>query len=280
MKVIPNRFVGKVAHSSLIREVIKYIERRDLNKLPNVVYSLNHLRYLSGRDLNRIFVDPNNEAEWSKITELIKGLELPEMMGGVNRGDQRAIFYLINSFKPNNVLEIGTHIGCSTVHIALALRKNAIGHLTTVDLIDINDPVKKHWVRFNSKHPPSKLMEMVGTAAKVSFMKDDSINFLTNCRQKFDFVFLDGSHKAKMVFQEVPLAMRLLNKNGIILLHDYFPRNEPIWDNVATISGPYLAINKIINEEKNIAVIPLGELPWKTKADSCYTSLALLTKKY
>jgi predicted O-methyltransferase YrrM len=274
------RFMGKIAHSSLVQEILKFKEINDLDKLSHSDYSVNHLRYLSGTELGQIFADPRNHEEWVKVAERIKELELPEMMGGVNKGDQQAIFYLINHFKPNNVLEIGTHIGCSTAHIALALKQNPAAHLTTVDIIDVNDSAKKHWVHYNSKHSPLELMAMIGTESKVSFVADDSIKFLKNCKQKFDFIFLDGSHKAKMVFQEVPLALRLLNENGIILLHDYFPGNKPLWDNVPAIPGPYLAINKITGEEDNIAAIPLGELPWRAKLNSNRTSLAVLTRKY
>ncbi|MHA4843654.1 class I SAM-dependent methyltransferase [Flavitalea antarctica] len=280
MKANLNALMGHLGNSVVARHMLGYKERMELKMLTNDIFPEVHLRYLSHNDLEEIFTDPVNETEWIKSTELIKKLELPEMQGGVNPGDQRAIFYLINAIRPNNVLEIGTHIGCSTVHIALALMKNINSHLTTVDLIDVNDPVIKHWQGFNCKYAPCQLIEMVGALTKVSFVKDNSIHFLKNCRQKFDFVFLDGSHIAKTIFKEIPLVMGVLNDNGVVLLHDYFPHNKPIWQDKPTIPGPYLAIRKIVSKQKDIAVLPLGELPWKTKINSHSTSLAVLTKRH
>jgi hypothetical protein len=82
-----------------------------------------------------------------------------------------------------------------------------------------------------------------------------------------------------MVYQEIALALKLLNKNGILLLHDYFPNNMPLWSNGYSIPGPYLAVSRIISEETNLEILPLGELPWETKLNSRITSLAILTKK-
>ena len=171
-------------------------------------------------------------------------------------------------------------MGCSTVHIALALKQYLNSSLTTVDIIDVNDPLEKHWTAYNSKYSPAELMSMIGYDEKVRFVKDSSVNYLKNCKEKFDFFFLDGSHKAKMVYQEIALALKLLYKNGIILLHDYFPDNKSLWSNDSVISGPYLAVLRIKSEEKNIDVIPLGELPWETKINSRFTSLAILTRIY
>ena len=43
--------------------------------------------------------------------------------GGVNPGDRQAVYYLIMALKPQNVLEVGTHIGASMPHIARALKR-------------------------------------------------------------------------------------------------------------------------------------------------------------
>jgi predicted O-methyltransferase YrrM len=280
MQTPVKKLIGKVIHSSFVQTVVKYKEEKDLNKLSNSGYQVNNLMSVKPEALKEIFSGKDNENDWKAYTETIKSLDLPDMTGGVNRGDQRAIFYLINHFKPDNVLEIGTHIGCSTVHIALALKNKTNKSLTTVDIFDVNDTTEKRWLNFSSKHSPAELMSMIGCSATVSFVNGDSINFFKNCKEKFDFVFLDGSHKAEMVYKEIPLALSLLNKNGLILLHDYFPGNKPIWSNASVIPGPFLAVRKIISEDENVDVIPLGELPWETKKNSRFTSLAILTKRH
>jgi hypothetical protein len=44
------------------------------------------------------------------------------------------------------------------------------------------------------------------------------------------------------------------------------------------IAGPFLAIQRFIDEGIGLNIIPFGELPWSTKFGSNLTSLAILTK--
>ena len=81
-------------------------------------------------------------------------------------------------------------------------------------------------------------------ASNVKFIKSDSVDYMIRCKQKFDLIFLDGSHQADVVYNEMPCAINLLNPNGIILLHDFYPNNKPLWDNNVILPGPYLAINR------------------------------------
>jgi predicted O-methyltransferase YrrM len=50
------------------------------------------------------------------------------------------------ALNPRKVLEVGTHIGASTIYIAAALKRlNEGGKLTTVDIIDVNHPEQGSW---------------------------------------------------------------------------------------------------------------------------------------
>ena len=199
---------------------------------------------------------------------------------GVNVGDRRAVFYLISAIKPTTVLEVGTHIGASTIHIASALATNSDNDvsLTSVDIKDVNSQVEKPWLNFGTTNSPAEMVEKLGHESFVNFYTDTSLKFLGQCQKKFDFIFLDGDHSAKTVYSEIPLALSLLNENGVILLHDYFPENKPLWSNNELILGPYLAGERLKNEGSDITIIPLGSLPWPTKLGSNTTSLALLVR--
>jgi len=78
------------------------------------------------------------------------------------------------------------------------------------------------------------------------------------------------------VYREIPVALRLLNPGGVILLHDYFPDVKPLWSNGVVIRGPFAATERLKAEGARIEVLPLSELPWPTKLGSSVTSLALL----
>ena len=84
------------------------------------------------------------DKDWESIKELRESIELPEFTGGVNPGDQRMIYYLTHAFELNNILEIGTHLGCSTTHLALAIKDNPNAKITTVDIRDVNDIETDH----------------------------------------------------------------------------------------------------------------------------------------
>jgi hypothetical protein len=65
----------------------------------------------------------------------------------------------------------------------------------------------------------------------------------------------------------------------VILLHDYFPGNQPLWAGQKPLIGPWAAMERIRRENEGLLVLPLGELPWPTKLGSQVTSLAIVTRK-
>ena len=64
----------------------------------------------------------------------------------------------------------------------------------------------------------------------------------------------------------------------VILLHDFYPEAKPLYPDNNTISGPYLAMERVKKENPNITVTPLGDLPWPTKQGVNMTSLAIVSK--
>jgi predicted O-methyltransferase YrrM len=263
-----------------IRTLRDSIELAQLNKAS---FEPKNCRSIDSETLAQILACPEYIAKWNLLEKEIHDLYLPENTGGVNVGDQRAIINLLLHFKPESILEIGTHIGCSTVHLAIALRElnkqdGILRTIDTVDIKDVNDPTVKPWVEYLSPDSPKNNIEKVNAASLVNFINCPSIDFLRKSVKSYDFIFLDGSHSANVVYQELPLAAKLLNKDGIILLHDYFPGNRPLWNNHVLISGPYLACKRLQNEGNDFKVVPLGSLPWFTKVNSNITSLALVSK--
>lgn len=259
-------------------------DMKELNSIQRIGCEINNLRYKSDLSIEYLFESGEIENMWNDSKKEIDIFSIPDGSGGVNPGDRRALYYLISKLKPSSVLEVGTHIGASTLHIASALYMSQIkngknANLITVDILDVNSTVTKPWLRYGTKYSPIELINKLNYGSFVKFVADTSLNYVANCKQKFDFIFLDGSHLASTVYQEIPMALRLLNQNGVILLHDYFPGMRPLWSNGTVIPGPYLATERLAKEGINLIVLPLGELPWPTKLASNVTSLALLLRK-
>jgi predicted O-methyltransferase YrrM len=254
-----------------------------LESIPKLECDVTFLRYAEGLPLDEIFNSPELAAAWEGVAPIVEALDIPDATGAVNPGDRRAIFYLTSYLKPRFVLEVGTHLGASTVHIAAALdrcnsRDRESRSLTSVDVKDVNDQNVKPWLEYGGKASPAEMVDAQGWARLVNFVTSASLPYMAGCAQKYDLIFLDGDHGAATVYQEVPAALRLLREGGVILLHDYFPDLKPLWSNGVVIPGPATATERFRREGAPIRVLPLGQLPWPTKLGSNVTSLAVLTR--
>jgi predicted O-methyltransferase YrrM len=199
--------------------------------------------------------------------------------GGVNVGDRRALFYLARAFAPARVLEIGTHVGASTVHLAAALMAGTRpARLVTVDVEDVNDGLEAVWRRAGLAKSPKGMIEDLNGRIETRFVIGDARHFFAANDETFDFVFLDGDHSAATVYEEMVSALALINENGLIVLHDYFPGGRPLWSDGVVISGPFAAVEKLRASGAAVKVIPLGSSPWPTKLNSHATSLAVIAK--
>lgn len=228
-------------------------------------------RTCDARPLSAAVPELKDHPEWSGIERKIAFG--PSRGSAVNPGDQRVVYNLARSLRPASVLEIGTNVGGSTVMFAEALRDG--GRVTTVDIVDVNGPDGP--ARTIGCETPEQLLRRCNLG-NVTFVTSRSTDFMRQCRERFDLIFLDGAHEADVVYEEVPLACGLLQAGGLILLHDVFPNLEPLWPDGKVIPGPWLAIERLRREGASLRIHPLGELPWATKQGSNRTSLAILSR--
>ena len=252
-------------------------EVRSLAALPPLTFDTGSLLPATATDLGGFLNTPAPfwDEDHADITAILGD---DDRSGGVNPGDRRALYTLINALQLQSVLEIGTHIGASTQYIARALARGGNGLLTTVDIYDVNDPVRGAWRKAGLRQSPLSCAQSLGTAGRVRFMTRPALGYMREAADRFDFIFLDGDHRAGAVYTELAAALRLLNPGGVILLHDYYPGAVPLFSDGNIISGPYHALARAMNEEAALSVLPLGILPWPTKLGSHVTSLALVAR--
>lgn len=258
-------------------------ETSELKRVPNLGCQAGSLRAGEDVDLDEIFSSRDIEAAWNAIAPELEAFDIPDGTGGVNPGDRRAIFYLVLYFQSHRVLEVGTHIGASAVHIAAALnsrKRIAEGgaSLISVDAVAVNDPISKPWIRHGTRLSAADMIRRMGCDPFTEFATMRSLDYMGQCESGFDFIFLDGDHAAQTVYREIPAALELLNTDGVVLLHDYFAGAKPLWPDGAVVPGPFLATERLRAEGARFQVLPLGRLPWPTKQRSNVTSLALLVR--
>lgn len=230
-------------------------------------------------------LDANVATEWAAanarlapFTQTAPGIDYP---GNVNPGDRRALYHLVRALRPRSILEVGTHLGSSTLYMAEAMRRNQVEGWTveglhTVDVVDVNDPRHGAWTRLGGARSPREAAKALGLDGTVTFHHRDSVAFLSETELTFDFVFLDGSHEADIVYAELQGLPDLLRPGATVLLHDFFPKGRPLWPDGKVIAGPWEAVARMIAEGADLTARPLGDLPWLTKQGVCATSLALV----
>lgn len=91
--------------------------------------------------------------------------------------------------------------------------------------------------------------------AKATYQMTSDEFFAVN-KDKFDIVFIDGLHEHNQVYKDIQNSLKVLNPNGVIILHDCMPKNEKmqLWDNKShqfeewtgdTWKAYYKALNEI-----------------------------------
>jgi predicted O-methyltransferase YrrM len=262
------------------------LDKRRLGAIPGRTCPVAPLRRgFDAESLRQVFLSKEVESEWPEVEREISSLDITEQAGGVNSGDRRAIYFLVRYFRSRSVLEVGTHIGASMLHITAALRRNRLQdqgkthRATTVDIVDVNDEETQLWKAYGSRYSPKEMLGKMGAADLVTFVMQPSLEYFSICNQRYDFIFLDGDHAGRTIYQELLAALRLLDEGGVVLLHDYFPDLRPLWPDGVVISGPWLATTRLRSEGAALQILPIGKLPWPTKQGTKITSLAMVVAR-
>tara|TARA_Y100001970_G_C13991560_1_gene728482 strand:- start:301 stop:861 length:561 start_codon:yes stop_codon:yes gene_type:complete len=119
---------------------------------------------------------------------------------GVSRGKQKFLFFVKKNWND----------GMSTM-IFSDYAKFINGHLYTCDINKKNIDNAKKFIKNNKDF--------------VTFIEDDSLNFLKNFENKVDFLYLDSLdgqfiNSSEHQLKEIEIAINLLNSNSLVLLDD------------------------------------------------------------
>lgn len=142
--------------------------------------------------------------------------------------------------KDLKVLEIGSYEGLSTNWIL----DNILSHPTSkIYCIDTFEGGMEHGEQ-NKKNLYDRFLNNISDKAeKVEIFKGLSYNMLmTNeiRKNKYDFIYIDGSHQAKDVLQDAVLSWDLLKNEGIMVFDDY------LWQPFAPQFCPKIAIDSFL----------------------------------
>jgi|TARA_B110000438_G_C15684425_1_gene593869 predicted O-methyltransferase YrrM len=144
------------------------------------------------------------------------------------------------NFKKFSYLEIGSWEGNSALFI---LKNYNTVNVVCVDFWEKNNEINENFENFK--------LNMEEYKNRFSFFREMSDNFFINNKEKFDVIYIDGSHEPMQVYKDINNAWNFLNISGILICDDYF------YGNIYTKSNnvPADAINKFIKEKNNLEII-------------------------
>ena len=171
---------------------------------------------------------------------------------------------LLGEFKGKENLHF-LQIGVYTGDASLWLMQNILTHpssiLTDVDTWEGSDEEIHHEMDFSDVERVYD--SKVGNYRNVIKVKMKSETFLTSSDEKhiYDFIYIDGDHTAKAVFQDATLAWKALKPGGIMAFDDY------LWEpNFPINLRPQPAIDLFVTLMKeHITLIGAGSQVWIRK---------------
>lgn len=150
-------------------------------------------------------------------------------------------YYLFN--KKLAVLEVGSYEGRSSYFLLKFLKKI---QLTCVDTfkpfheLQDNNHKKFNQIFDNFKRNTSKYLK------QLKIFRGTSHDFFKkNKYEKFDLIYIDGSHEYNYVAHDANKAFLVLKKNGILIFDDF------MWENYAQKKLPFHAIMKFLKKNNH-----------------------------
>lgn len=119
------------------------------------------------------------------------------------------LFDTYESGTPVNILEIGTHEGCSALWFLQNLGSHPDSRITTIDA-----NVKSLWYENYSKLDEED-------QKKIKFISGYSMDVLPSISDTFDIIYIDGSHLPDDIMTDCVLSMLKLKIGGFIILDDF-----------------------------------------------------------
>jgi hypothetical protein len=160
------------------------------------------------------------------------------------------------------VLEVGTYAGISLINI-IKLIPNSVGFgvdrwsnyiegnsLNNVEILNNMDELEIEKTFY-------KNIAVEGLEERIHGIKGDSYEVLFEMMtegKRFDFIYVDGSHKAFDCYSDLILSLKLLSKDGILAIDDYLYKSEDV-----VINSPFEGVNHFLNKfQKDFKIIHKG----------------------
>lgn len=154
---------------------------------------------------------------------------------------------------PRTIIEIGCYEGRSSLWMLENLLQHPASSLHCVDTFPDRESPDSYWHRFEANITAS------GHGAKVRVAVGASITFLTRfvaSGQRADFVYVDGSHRAADVLEDLVLAFHAVPPGGIIICDDYLKGSRAA---DVSLNSPKMGVDAFTTLYRDRIEIPWGQ---------------------
>lgn len=170
----------------------------------------------------------------------------PHMLSGHIQG--RLLSMIVAMIKPKRILELGTYVGYSAICLAENLPED--GKLITIDIDDEIEDMARRYI------------EASPNASKIEFIVADALQWLENCTETFDLIFIDANKRHYIEYYNA--VFDKLTPGGFILADNTLWGGkvvEKVASNDYQTKG-LLAFNDYLNTEKeriSYFILPLRD---------------------
>ncbi len=167
--------------------------------------------------------------------------DLPE--GNKQIFEEMITYFNKKQICPNSrILEIGTYAGISLIHIVNTIPgSTGIGVDTWSNYNENN--LLENVCNLKVKDSFYKNITTAGLQDRIKGIQMDStqalVSFITN-REKFNFIYIDGSHLLLDCYVDLVLAWEILVSGGVLVVDDYLYKQS------STLESPFEAVNHFL----------------------------------
>ena len=135
-----------------------------------------------------------------KLSSLIKNVSSKKKYG-------RLLFRIVNYFKPENILELGTSLGIGTLYLAKARRASSV---VTIE----GDPSCVHVAKMNFNDLKANNIFLINAVF------DDVLDEVLDKMDKVEMAFIDGNHQGKFLLKYFNSIKERRTTKTVIIIDD------------------------------------------------------------
>jgi len=190
------------------------------------------------------------------VRELIRYNALPEKEG-------IQLFRMVQFFKPQSVLELGTSLGISALYLKLGSKKTP---LTTVE----GSPEIARKAMQHLNQMSAGIVEVKNTSFEMALKE------LSEQKKQFDFFYIDGDHRGEAMLAYIENCKKLATQRYVIVLADIYWSDdmERAWNKICHEAGVPLSIDLFhfgvlvfdprIRIKQHYCLVRRAAKPWRT----------------